>query len=67
VQDVVAKLVAEGLLDAEAAHQVTDAVEHGKSLDDALHAAPGIAEEKILRFFAAYFDVPFVDLDEDAA
>jgi general secretion pathway protein E/type IV pilus assembly protein PilB len=67
VQDVVAKLVAEGLLDAEAAHQVTDAVEQGKSLDDALHAAPGVVEEKILRFFAAYFDVPFVDLDKDAA
>jgi type II secretion system protein E len=67
VQDVVARLMAEGLLDAEAARQVTDAVAHGKSLDDALHGLPGAAEDKILRFLASYFDVPFIDLEKDAA
>jgi general secretion pathway protein E/type IV pilus assembly protein PilB len=67
VQDVVAKLVAEGLLDADAAQQVKDGVASGKPLDDALHAAAGASEEKILRFLGAYFDVPFVDLEKDGA
>jgi general secretion pathway protein E len=67
VQDVVAKLVAEGLLDAEAAQKVKDAVASGTSLDDALHAAAGASEDKVLRFLGAYFDVPFVDLEKDGA
>jgi general secretion pathway protein E/type IV pilus assembly protein PilB len=67
VQDVVAKLVAEGLLDSEAAHQVTEAVAAGKSLDDALRTAGGAGEERILKFLASYFDVSFVDLEKDGA
>ena len=66
MQDVVAKLVAEGLLDSEAAHKVSDAVAAGKPLDDALRAAGG-AEDRILRYLAHYFDVPFVDLEADGA
>ena len=67
MQDVVAKLVSEGLLDAEAAAKVTEAVAAGKPLDDALRAAGGGSEEKVLRFLATYFDVPFVDLEKDGA
>ena len=47
--------------------QVRDAVAAGKSLDDALRAANGVPEDKILRSLAAYFDVPFVDLEKDGA
>jgi general secretion pathway protein E/type IV pilus assembly protein PilB len=70
VQDVVDKLVAEGLLDAEAAHKTAEAVASGKSLDEALRAGVAenaAAEEKILKFLSAYFDVPFVDLEKDGA
>jgi general secretion pathway protein E/type IV pilus assembly protein PilB len=65
VQDVVAKLLSEGLLDAEAAAKVTDAVAAGKSLDDALRSAGSATEERVLRYLATYFDVPFVDLEKD--
>jgi general secretion pathway protein E/type IV pilus assembly protein PilB len=65
VQDVVAKLVSEGILDAESAHKVNEAVASGKSLDDALRV--GGAEDRIVRFLAGYFDVPFVDLEHDGA
>lgn len=65
MQDVVAKMVAEGLLDQEAAGKVTEALAAGKPLDDALRAAG--SDDKILRFLAAYFDVPFVDLEKDGA
>ncbi|HSU66455.1 MAG TPA: GspE/PulE family protein [Tepidisphaeraceae bacterium] len=65
MQDVVAKLVSEGILDAESAHKVNEAVASGKSLDDALRV--GGAEDRIVRFLAGYFDVPFVDLEHDGA
>jgi general secretion pathway protein E/type IV pilus assembly protein PilB len=66
VNDVLQKLIGEGLLDAEKARQVEDAASHGKPLDDALRAVNGVPEDKLLRSLAAYFDVPFVDLDKDA-
>jgi hypothetical protein len=58
-------MVAEGLLDNDAAAKVTEALAAGKPLDDALRAAG--SEDKVLRFLAAYFDVPFVDLEKDGA
>jgi general secretion pathway protein E/type IV pilus assembly protein PilB len=67
VNDVLAKLIDEGLLDAEKAAQVRTATAAGKPLDDALRAINGIPEEKLLRSLAAYFDVPFVDLEKDGA
>src|SRR5689334_7983187 len=63
VNDVVTTLLAEGLLDADAARQVREAMAAGKSTDDALRAVPGLPEERILRFLAAQFDLPFVDLE----
>jgi type II secretion system protein E len=65
VNDVVAKLLQEGLLDAESAQQVRDAIGSGKSLDDALRVPKTASEEKILRFLATYFDIPFVDLEKE--
>jgi type II secretion system protein E len=66
VKDVLSKMVSEGVLDAEKAQQVTDSAAAGKPLDDALRAS-GVAEEKILRFLAGYYDVPFIDLEKDGA
>jgi general secretion pathway protein E len=67
VKDVLSKMISEGLLDAEKAQQVTDAAAAGKPLDDALRAVNGVPEDKILRFLAAYYDVPFIDLENDGA
>jgi type II secretion system protein E len=62
---IVTKLLQEGLLDHDAAAQVDSATASGMSLDDALRSAKGVAEEKVLRFLAGYFDVPYVDLEVD--
>ncbi len=67
MNDVLSKLIDEGLLDAEKAAQVRSAAAAGKPLDDALRAVNGIPEEKLLRSIAAYFDLPFVDLENDGA
>jgi type II secretion system protein E len=67
VNDVLAKLIDEGLLDPEKAAQVRAAAAAGKPLDDALRAVNGVPEDKLLRSIAAYFDVPFVDLEKDGA
>jgi len=67
VLDVLAKLTRDGLLDAQAAEQITQAVAAGKSLDDAWRQAAGASEEKILRALAAYYDIPYVDLEKDSA
>jgi general secretion pathway protein E/type IV pilus assembly protein PilB len=67
VNDVLAKLIDEGLLDPEKAAQVRSATAAGKPLDDALRAVNGVSEDKLLRSIAAYFDVPFVDLEADGA
>jgi general secretion pathway protein E/type IV pilus assembly protein PilB len=65
VNSVFAKLIQEGLLTEESAATVRDAVHAGKPLDDALREAPGVSEDKILRSLAAYFEMPFVDLEKD--
>jgi hypothetical protein len=65
VEDVVGKLLQEGLLDADSAQQVRDAIAAGKSLDEALRLPKGASEEKILRFLGGYFDIPFLDLEKD--
>jgi general secretion pathway protein E/type IV pilus assembly protein PilB len=62
---IVNKLREEGLLDAEGADQVVRALESGSPLDDALRLARNSSEEKILRFLAGYFDVPYVDLEHE--
>ncbi len=67
MNDVLAKLIDEGLLDPEKAAQVRSATAAGKPLDDALRAVNGVSEDKLLRSIAAYFDVPFVDLEADGA
>src|SRR5437016_11996264 len=67
MNSIFAKLVEQGLLTPEAAQHARDALASGKPLDDVLREAPGASEDKVLRFLAAEFDLPFVDLDKDAA
>lgn len=64
--DVLARLIRDGVLTDEAARQITEVVAGGKSLDDAIRQAPGVSEDKILRALAAYYDIPFIDLEKDA-
>ena len=66
---VLKQMVKENLLDAEMARQINEAA-LTRPLDDALKsvtgAPPAPSEEKLLRFLATYFDVPFIDLEKDA-
>jgi type II secretion system protein E len=67
MDQVLNKLVKDGVLSNDAAQQVATALAAGKPMDDALRAAGAASEDKILRWLANYFDVPFVDLEKDAA
>jgi len=66
VDDIVAMLMGQGLLTPEGGEQVRAAIASGKPLDDALRAAAGTAEDKVLRFLAGHFDVPYIDLEKDS-
>ncbi len=66
MHDVLTSLMRDGLLDVESARQISDAVAGGSSLDDAMRKVARAQEEKILRALAAYYDIPFVDLEKDA-
>ena len=39
----------------------------GQPLDDALRSVKGVPEDKVLRYLADYFAVPYVDLETDGA
>ena len=67
MNDVLSKLVDDGLLTPEKAKEVTAAAEAGKPLDDALCAANGVPEEKLLQALASFYDIPYVDLEKDGA
>jgi type II secretion system protein E len=67
MDDLLKKLQADGLLNAEGAEQISVAIAAGKSPDDAFRAANGTPEDKLLRWLANYYEVPFVDLEKDAA
>ena len=62
---IVDMLAREGLMDADAAAAADAAVSAGRPLDDALRAGKGMAEEKVLRFLADHFAVPYVDLETE--
>ena len=66
MNDILSKMVQEGLLDSDAALKVRDVMLTGKSLDDAVREVPGVSEDKILRRLAVEFDLPFIDLEKDA-
>jgi len=57
------KLVSDSVLDEQAAQAVDAMTAGGESLDEALIAASGLGEEKVLRLLAEEFGVPWADLD----
>jgi general secretion pathway protein E/type IV pilus assembly protein PilB len=65
VNDIVSKMVQERVLSEEGAEHIRSALASGQHFDDAFRAAPGVAEDKVLRFLAAEFDLPYVDLEKD--
>ena len=67
MEDIVRKLVEEGILDADGAYAVRTAISTGSSADDALRSVKGLAEDKLLRFLSSYFDMPYLDLERDGA
>ena len=64
MQDLIAQLVVEGVLDDSAAQRARAGIAEGKPLDEAVLAADGIPEEKLLRSLATIFDIPYIDLDK---
>ncbi|HYO09336.1 MAG TPA: GspE/PulE family protein [Tepidisphaeraceae bacterium] len=52
-----------GLLDEAAASRAEALLSEGRSLEDAVLAADGLAEEAVLRFLAEQFEVPYVDAE----
>ena len=58
------KMLADDLIDGQAAARVRGLSAQGRPLDEALAAGAGLPEETLLRFLAAEFRVPFVDLTE---
>src|SRR5436190_23041109 len=65
VENVLKKMLADGLLSDVAAHRVRELVAEGKPFDEAVLAADGVSEEKLLRFMADVFEVPYVDLEKN--
>ncbi|MBV8780583.1 MAG: hypothetical protein JO353_04235, partial [Phycisphaerae bacterium] len=69
VEHVLETMIQQKLLDTEAANQISEAA-RTRPLDDALKTAikpaPGLTEDKLLRFLANYFGVSFIDLEKDA-
>jgi type II secretion system protein E len=69
VSDIVSMLVGEGLLDETTATQARELEAAGRPLDDAIHEAMaatgvnGTSEEKLLRYLAEQFQIPYVELD----
>jgi type II secretion system protein E len=66
LDDIVSKMVRAGVIDSDAALQISDAAASGKPFDDALRSAKGASEDKILRFLADHFGIAFIDLERDS-
>jgi general secretion pathway protein E/type IV pilus assembly protein PilB len=54
----------QGLLNPAAAQRVQALLAEGKPLEEAVLAADGVGEEALLRFLAAAFDLPYVDVEK---
>ena len=63
MEQVLRDMLAEGLLTEMAAQRASALVAGGKPLDEAVLAADGVSEEKLLRYLAKTFDVPYVELE----
>jgi type II secretion system protein E len=65
VENVVSRMLSEGLLSATSAQRVRELLADGKSLEEAVLGADGVSEEALLRFLAQTFEVPYVDLEKN--
>jgi general secretion pathway protein E/type IV pilus assembly protein PilB len=64
MKDIVSKMLDDRLFDAAVADRVRALMTEGKPLDEALLEASGLPEDKVLRYLAAEFQVPYVDLEQ---
>jgi general secretion pathway protein E/type IV pilus assembly protein PilB len=64
MKDILSKMLDEQLFDAAVADRVRALMGEGKPLDEALLEGSGLPEEKVLRYLAAEFQVPYVDLEQ---
>ncbi|HYG74065.1 MAG TPA: GspE/PulE family protein [Planctomycetota bacterium] len=62
MNSLLSEMEAQGLLDASGAERVRPLVSEGKPLDEVLVTSGVLSEEQTLRFLAAKFGVPFLDL-----
>ena len=65
MENVVTQMTDGGLLTPATAERVHALLSEGQSLEDAVLAADGVSEEALLRFLAASFDIPYVDLEKN--
>jgi len=65
VENVVSKMIDRGLFDSVVAERVRALLSEGKSLEEAVLSADGVSEEALLRFLAASFDIPYIDLEKN--
>ena len=63
MNDIFSILVQEKLLTDDAAAAAREQAGAGKPLDDVLHTADAVAQDKLLRFLAGFFDMPYAELE----
>ncbi len=64
MNDILVKMVEEGLLDNQAAERVGALRAEGRPLDEALLAGSGLPEEELLRYLARELRVLYVDIEQ---
>ncbi len=66
MDELIASMTSAGLLNAASGQRARELLAAGRPLEEAISSADGVGEEAMLRFLAAAFDVPYVDLDSAA-
>lgn len=61
---ILLEMAQSGLLDEQATRRVEAMAAEGKPLDEALLAASGLPEERLLRYLSQEFQVPYVNLEQ---
>ena len=64
MNDIIGKLLDDGVLDGKAAERVRLVSASGVPLEEALLSSAGLPEDKLLRILAAEFSVPYVEVEE---
>jgi type II secretion system protein E len=64
MKDIVSKMLDDRLFEPAMGDRVRALTAEGKPLDEALLEASGLPEDKVLRYLAAEFQVPYVDLEQ---